>query len=392
MWKTPVKFYDIGVNLTDHMFQGIYHGKKYHDSDLVHVLYRCKESNVRNLLLTGSSIEESKLAIKLSNQYSHEIYPKLYYTIGVHPCCVNEFVLKDVKSTIDNPSLDEKFNQSLTVNDIGFTKNKLQELYRLISDSVRDVKFRAIGEIGLDYDRFYYSGEQIQIEFFIEQLKLSCLFPDLPLFLHMRNCGPTFLRILNKFINGWIDNEDKFDWRSIIDKNNHDSDYLKIMDDGIFYRFSPNRKFVVHSFTDTNIDLENLLSSSPNCYIGINGCSLKSKENIENVRKIPIDRLLLETDSPWCDIRKTHESYKFMISNESDFKIAYPNHKEWYQSVKRERLCRKEVSELDGTMVKTRNEPCTMGYVAIIVANVKNIPLQDVIEHTWNNSCKVYGE
>lgn len=47
-------------------------------------------------------------------------------------------------------------------------------------------------------------------------------------------------------------------------------------------------------------------------YIGVNGCSLKTEENLEIVKKIPLEKIMLETDSPYCDIRNSHASMKIL--------------------------------------------------------------------------------
>ena len=47
-------------------------------------------------------------------------------------------------------------------------------------------------------------------------------------------------------------------------------------------------------------------------YIGVNGCSLKTKENMEVVKEIPLEYIMLETDSPYCDIKSTHDSVKLV--------------------------------------------------------------------------------
>ncbi len=67
---------------------------------------------------------------------------------------------------------------------------------------------------------------------------------------------------------------------------------------------------VVHSFTGDMEELEQLLAMD--LYIGVNGCSLKTQENCDVVKQIPIDRMLLETDCPYCEIRNSHASAKFV--------------------------------------------------------------------------------
>lgn len=376
-----MKYYDIGFNLSDPMFRGIYHGKQYHDPDIKNVLHRASERCVKTVLLTGSSIVESKQVIQLKESLKHASPVNMYYTIGVHPCCVNEFVennesVESGSSTIDNPSNDEDYNLSLfksLANNKTFASLKLKELFELMSEKLSDSDLRAIGEFGLDYDRFHYSCKELQLLFFEEQLKLACLLKNdnLPLFLHMRNCCQDFINILRKFIVGFTDMEDSFNLKHLVGSNKP-----------IHYKFNANRKFVVHSFTDSPSDMTNLLNLSENCYIGMNGASFRSQENIECAKLVPLNRLLLETDAPWCEIRRTHESYQFLENYQSLV----------YKSVKKDKLVKVPEEDWNNYMIKSRNEPCTMEQVATVVANIKKIPLSEVVDQVWETSCSVYGE
>jgi TatD DNase family protein len=77
--------------------------------------------------------------------------------------------------------------------------------------------------------------------------------------------------------------------------------------------------------------------------------SLKTEENLQVAVNVPLDRLMLETDGPWCDIRPTHASFKHLSKMTPEQQAMYipPSKK-------------KEKFEF-GLMVKNRNEPCTMG-------------------------------
>jgi TatD DNase family protein len=118
----------------------------------------------------------------------------------------------------------------------------------------------AFGEIGLDYDRLFLTGKEQQLKYFEQQLDLAVEL-QLPLFLHSRAAAEDFERLL----------------ASRLEKL--------------------PKKGLVHSFTGTTEEVQRLLAL--NLDIGVNGCSLKTEENLEVVRQIPLEHIQIETDGPW---------------------------------------------------------------------------------------------
>ena len=70
MHRSTCSFVDIGANLLDPMFMGIYREKSLHASDLVHVIQRARSAGAVNLFVTAGNVEESKQAIQLAREQS----------------------------------------------------------------------------------------------------------------------------------------------------------------------------------------------------------------------------------------------------------------------------------------------------------------------------------
>lgn len=141
---------------------------------------------------------------------------------------------------------------------IGVHPHDTKEGWSEIAKIAPTDKLVAIGEIGLDY--FYtHSPREMQIKALEEQLDIAVQH-NLPVIFHVREAFDDFWPIFDNF-------------------------------QGI--------RGVLHSFTDTETNMEEGLRRG--LYIGVNGISTFTKDQMQQqmFARIPLERMLLETDAPF---------------------------------------------------------------------------------------------
>ena len=140
--------------------------------------------------------------------------------------------------------------------------NEINDDYlKKLKDEITTNNPHAIGETGLDFFRNLSTYEE-QIYVFEEQIKIA-IDTNKPLFLHQRDSHDDFIKILRKYS-------------------------------------SDISKAVVHCFTGTQGQLDDYLELD--CYIGITGWICDEKRNVElrkAIKKIPLEKLMIETDCPY---------------------------------------------------------------------------------------------
>lgn len=213
------------------------------------VIKEAKESDVNYFVVPGTDIETSKKAVEIAQKFNG-----VFAAVGIHPHHINQIQNSNLKSQNENLNL------------------KIKELEKIITFP----KVVAVGEIGLDkyiYQKTKYKNYQVNDDFiefqkifFIEQLKLAKKYKK-PVIIHNRQAKKDLLDILN-------------------------ANYHLLNTNIVFHCCEPDDELL-------NFAIKNKI------FIGVDGDVTYNKKKQEFVKKIPLNLLLLETDSPFLKPRVT---------------------------------------------------------------------------------------
>ncbi|MCD6194609.1 TatD family hydrolase [bacterium] len=222
------------------------------NADLDLVIKRAKESGVEKIVVPSANEKTSRKAVALTQKYQ-----EIYASIGAHPLYLAGGGSLFVENGSPKGFYLKNYGQRLNV-------FRLQDFKKLL----RQKKVVAIGEVGLDYFASKQRPTQINPELQIEILKrifTLALEEQKPLILHIRpskNSNDAFLDLIN-----------------------------------LSQEISPLPKAVVHCYSGNWDIAEQLIALG--YYLSFTYLTFYSKEAQEAFQKIPLERVMMETDAPF---------------------------------------------------------------------------------------------
>lgn len=242
------------------------------------------------MILVGSELKTSGRGLNFANKYQRGVYA----AVGLHPIHLQE-------GPVDSNEEDNTYS---------FTPRLEEFDYDSYEKLAKFEKVVAIGEIGLDYyhldpTKDLTAAKRKQHEVFAQQLLLARSL-DLPVIIHCRQAHDDLLQIIQEF---------KKEYGHIIPV---DRPW------GVVHCFSGDEDLAWKYF-------------KLGLLISFTGLITFSKQWDDLIRKIPLDKVMIETDSPYM----TPEPYRGQ-----------------------------------------RNEPLLVQYVANRIADIKNIKLEKVADTT----------
>lgn len=258
-------------------------------------------SGVTKIISAGYSLEGSKRSLELSSKYNF-----IYSTVGISP---NDLVERDIEENItkvnqneNNDSQVEKNNYPQFVGEMW--KQNIEEIDKLINDNLSSKRIVAVGEIGLDYH--YDTDKKIQYEAFSKQIDIANKY-NLPIVIHTRDAVMDTLTMLKE----------------------HPANKK-----GVFHCCPLNRELVKEAL-------------KLGFYISMAGpVTFKNSKNAnEIIEMCPLDRILIETDSPYLAPEPVRG---------------------------------------------TRNDSRNLKYIAHKIASVKGLTIEEVAEATYKNTMRCF--
>ena len=216
-----------------------------HDADTVIKRALGEETGV---VIIGTDYKSSKKALEQANKYQNSVWA----TVGLHPLSLQSYTEKIGEEVKTIPA--EKFNLDMDATLAKFPKTV------------------AIGEIGLDYawrdtDTDLENLKKEQKAVLVEQLKLARRF-DLPVVIHCRQAHDDLVPLLQAF------------------RQEYKESLPKDRPWGVIHCFSGDENLAWQYF---NLGL----------IISFTGLITFSQRWDELIRKVPLEKIMIETDSPY---------------------------------------------------------------------------------------------
>lgn len=260
-----------------------YNDEKF-EMDREETIKKVYEAGVKKLICAGYSLDSSIEAVKIANEHDN-----IYATAGISPNDIPVFE-----------------NENVDVKDFFFEDIMNEQLKKIKQLVEKNHQIVAIGEIGLDY---YWNKENKKEQklAFINQIKLANEL-DLPIVIHTREAVMDTIDILKNQIN--------------------------VKNKGVFHCCPLNIELICEAL-------------KLGFYISFAGpITFKNSKNAtEVINLVPLDKMLVETDSPYLS----------------------PEPKRG-----------------------TRNDSSNIIYTIQKIAEVKNMSAEEVAQITYNNAIKIF--
>lgn len=265
--------------------------------NLDEVISRAIEVGVTQIIIPGTDITSSKKAIEIAEKHDG-----FYVAVGIHPHHAYELVKSETESDSVN-------------------KLKVESELQLIESLLTHPKVVAVGEVGMDrhvYEETKYNDYSVDERFIEIQRDLLRLQMDLAikhdksLILHNREAKADLLPLIVKNWDG------KLASRTVLHCCEADMELLEF-------------------------------ATKYHVFIGVDGDITFSKAKQEFIKQVPIEMLVVETDSP------------FILPEPLLSQKKYPN------------------------------EPANLKYIVEEVAKLKGVKVEEVAERTTQNGLKLFG-